>query len=103
MLPSISADPAARSGRAQPITLLGLPEVLMRRARSDASHRRDIKAGLFTPPIRLGGRGVAWPIHEVEQINRAVIAGASADHIRALVKRLVAVRAPTPGDPGATP
>jgi len=72
---------------------LRLPELIARGARKRSSLFRDIKAGLFPPPIPLGPRCSGWPEHEVDLVLRARIAGASPDEIRALVARLVAARA----------
>jgi prophage regulatory protein len=51
-----------------------------------------IAKGLMTPPVKLGPRSVGWPAAEVEAINRARIAGATPDELRALVHRLVGAR-----------
>lgn len=69
-------------------TLLRLPAVKAESglARSTIYHR--ITQGLWTEPVLLGDRCVAWPAHEVEALNAARIAGASNDEIRALVQRL---------------
>lgn len=81
------------------ITLLRLESVVSRRGRSRPQLYVDIKRGVMTPPVRLGGKISAWPSHEVDALNRAEIAGATQDELRALVLRLVAQRAqgrPTP-------
>lgn len=75
------------------ITLLRLPEVLKHRGnRSRASHYRDIQQGLFTKPINIGPRSVAWPAYEVDAINAARLAGKPDTHIQDLVKELEAAR-----------
>lgn len=74
------------------VTLLRLPAVLKARGRSRSTHYADIKLGLFTPPVKLGDNCVGWPEAEVIALNRATIAGASQDDIRALVGQLVASR-----------
>ena len=51
-----------------------------------------IKAGLWTKPIPIGIRSVAWPVHEVEALNAARISGKSDDEIRLLVRDLEAAR-----------
>ena len=51
-----------------------------------------ISQGLFTRPVLIGPRSVAWPALEVEALNYARIAGVSEDAIRALVGRLHAAR-----------
>ena len=52
-----------------------------------------IARGLFVPPIKLGYRSVAWPEHEIDVMNAAVIAGKSEEEIREIVSQLVAARA----------
>lgn len=72
--------------------LLKKPDVLKLTAKSNTTHYNDIKAGLMTPPVRLGENSVAWPEHEIIAINAARIADKSDDEIKALVARLIAER-----------
>lgn len=65
-----------------------LPSVLDASQRSRAAHYKDIQDGFFTKPVRIGGRSVAWPLHEVQRILAARIAGKSDDEIRELVALL---------------
>jgi len=51
----------------------------------------QVKAGLFPPPIKLG-RSSRWIEDEVARAIEARIRGLSDDHLRALVKELVAAR-----------
>jgi prophage regulatory protein len=51
-----------------------------------------ILSGLFPKPVRLGPRSVGWPSHEIDEINKARIAGKSDDEIRFLVSKLEAAR-----------
>ena len=60
--------------------------------RKPGAHYLDIKAGLMVPGVRIGANAVAWPDYELEAINRAKIAGATEDEIRALVTKLVEAR-----------
>ena len=53
---------------------------------------RRIQSNLFTSPVKLGERAVAWPANEVAAINAARIAGKSDDEIRNLVAQLKALR-----------
>ena len=48
--------------------------------------------GLWTKPVSLGARAVAWPAGDVAALNAARIAGKSDDQIRALVLKLEAGR-----------
>lgn len=56
--------------------------------RSNTSIYNAIRAGLFTNPVAIGRRAVAWPDYEVKAITRARIAGQTDDQIRELVNRL---------------
>ena len=73
-------------------SLLRLPDVLRKRARSRSSHYLDIQQGLFTHPVSIGARAVAWPDYEVAILNEARIAGKSDEEIRSLVSQLEASR-----------
>lgn len=53
---------------------------------------RDIAKGLFTAPVNIGGGRVGWPCYEVEKINKARVAGADDEVIKALVAELEANR-----------
>jgi prophage regulatory protein len=54
---------------------------------------QDVRKGLTVKPISIGGRRMALPAAEIEQLNAAKIAGATEDELRALVDRLHAQRA----------
>lgn len=73
-------------------TVWRLPRVLADRARSRSAHYGDIQSGLFTHPVQIGLRAVAWPAHEVQLLNAARIAGQNDDQIRDLVKQLEGAR-----------
>ena len=60
--------------------------------RKPGAHYLDIKSGLMVPGVRIGANAVAWPDFELEAINRAKIAGATEDEIRALVRKLIEAR-----------
>ena len=51
-----------------------------------------VAAGLMVKPLKIGARAAAVPIHEIEAINAARIAGLPDSSIRALVQRLHAER-----------
>jgi len=51
-----------------------------------------IATGLYTTPVRLGPRAVAWPSSEVQAINAARIAGRSDTEIHELVVKLHSAR-----------
>ncbi|SFN05007.1 helix-turn-helix transcriptional regulator [Dokdonella immobilis] len=73
----------------QPLQWLRLPDLITRRRRSRSATYRDIEDGLFPPPVRLGANSSVWPEFEVDAIDRARLAGASDDDIRALVAQQV--------------
>lgn len=72
--------------------LLRLPAVLAARGRKKSAHYADVAADLFTAPVAIGARAVAWPESEVEALNAARIAGRSEAEIRELVRQLEAAR-----------
>ncbi len=57
-----------------------------------SGHYQAIAEGLYTKPVKISARAVGWPAHEVEQINRAKIAGFNDDQLRQLVTKLHAQR-----------
>lgn len=74
-------------------TIYRLPKVktICGLARSTVYQR--VCEGLFTKPIRLGGRAVGWPANEIDAINAARIAGKTDDEVRTLVIDLESRRA----------
>lgn len=82
-------------------TLLRLMQVTERRGRSRSQIYRDIQFGVMTPPVRAGSNISVWPDYEIQQINAAEIAGASAEELRSLVRALTAQRSQLkPASPG---
>jgi prophage regulatory protein len=77
-----------------PIVFISGREVDRRQRRSRSARYRNISAGLLTRPVQLGSRAVGWPEHEIEALNRARLAGADDDAIRALVDELHMQRSP---------
>jgi prophage regulatory protein len=51
-----------------------------------------VSDGRFPKPVRTGPKAVRWPSHEIEALNRAAIAGADEQSIRALVVSMHAAR-----------
>ena len=72
--------------------ILRLPLTCEVTGRKPGAHYLDIKAGLMVPGVRIGANAVGWPDYELEAINRAKIAGATEDEIRALVRKLIEAR-----------
>lgn len=73
--------------------LLRLPAVKGEAGLSRSTIYLRIEQGLWTRPVSLGARAVAWPALEVQALNAARIAGKSDGEIRELVQRLQAARA----------
>jgi prophage regulatory protein len=66
--------------------------VLARRGCQKTQLYREIKRGVVTPGIKKGLKWVVWPAYEIDAINRAEIAGATQDELRALVRQLLEQR-----------
>lgn len=73
-------------------TLLRLPAVKAQSGYSRSTIYLRMSQGLWTRPVSLGARAVAWPACDVVALNAARIAGKSDDQIRALVMKLEAAR-----------
>lgn len=74
------------------IILLKKPTILKACGISKSTLHNRINSGLFTPPVSIGARAVAWPSNEVESITGAIIAGKSEEEIKLLVEVLVQKR-----------
>lgn len=79
-------------------TLLRLPAVKAQSGYSRSTIYLRISQGLWTRPVSLGARAVAWPAGDVVALNAARIAGKSDEQIRALVQRLEVGRLQTAAD-----
>lgn len=82
-------------------TLLRLPAVKGQCGYSRSTIYLRMSQGLWTKPVSLGARAVAWPAADVAALNAARIAGKSDDQIRALVLKLEAGRLSATGDGAA--
>lgn len=67
-------------------------QVAAHRGQSRPQPWRHVRAGLLPPPVRLSAGCTRWPGYEIEAIDRARLAGADDDAVRALVRQLVAAR-----------
>jgi len=74
------------------VSWLRLSDLVTARRRGRSSLYRDVAEGVLTPPVRIGAKASAWPSHEIAEIDRARLAGADENAIRALVRDLVAAR-----------
>ncbi len=72
--------------------LLRRPSVQHVSGQSRSTLYLRISEGLWTRPVSIGPRAVAWPAHEVAALNAARIAGKTDDEIRQLVARLHVAR-----------
>jgi prophage regulatory protein len=72
----------------KPFRILRISEVLVRRGLPKSTFYEQVKNQLMTPPVSLGLRSVGWPEYEVDEINRALISGASIEQIKQLVCEL---------------
>jgi len=74
------------------VSLLRRPTVETRVGLRRACIYKRISLGLFPKPVRIAGRNVAWPDTEIDEYQRAIIAGASDAELRELVERMHAAR-----------
>ena len=72
----------------RPLKLERKPEVQQRTGWPKSTLHARIKQGLFTKPVSLGARAVAWPAHETSAIIQAMISGKSDSEIQTLVIEL---------------
>lgn len=68
--------------------LIRIKPSLERDGDSRSGRYKKISEGLYTRPIRIGPRAVAWPEDECEAILLARISGWSDGQIRTLVEQL---------------
>lgn len=64
----------AATATGEPLSLLRLREVTRRTGKSRSSVYRDVAAGTFPAPVKLGERASAWPEHEISAWCAARIA-----------------------------
>lgn len=76
----------------KPLRILRINEVLQRQGLPKSTFYEKVKMQLMTAPVSLGARSVGWPEHEVDEINKALIAGANVDQIKQLVIQLTEQR-----------
>ena len=70
------------------LALIRIDEVSARTGRSRAVIYEAIKRGEMTRPIKLGAHCSAWPSYELDELIKAVIAGATRDELCELVNEL---------------
>lgn len=79
-------------------TLLRLPAVKAQSGYSRSTIYLRMSQGLWTKPVSLGARAVAWPAGDVAALNAARISGKTDEQIRALVLKLESARLAVVGD-----
>lgn len=82
-------------------TLLRLPAVKAQSGYSRSTIYLRMSQGLWTKPVSLGARAVAWPAGDVAALNAARIAGKTDEQIRALVLKLESARLAVVGEAAA--
>ena len=75
-----------------PIQYLRINEVIKICGLPKSSFYEKVKLGLMPPAVSLGQRAVAWVNFEIDAVNKALLAGATEDEIKALVVKLVEQR-----------
>lgn len=70
--------PATATATGEPLNLLRLREVTRRTGKSRSSVYREVAAGTFPAPVKLGERASAWPEHEITAWCQARIAARDA-------------------------
>lgn len=73
-------------------TLLRLPVVKAQSGYSRSTIYLRMSQGLWTKPVSLGARAVAWPAGDAAALNAARIAGKTDVQIRTLVLKLESAR-----------
>jgi prophage regulatory protein len=70
------------------MAILRIPKALEETGLGRTKFYAFVRDGLMVEPVSIGGRASGVPSEELLAINRARIAGATDDQVRALVKRL---------------
>ncbi|MFT7109666.1 MAG: prophage regulatory protein [Psychrobacter glaciei] len=86
------ADTMQTNFQQVPVTIIRLTDVMIRTGLPKSSVYEKIKNKEITPPIAIGARRVAWPAYEIDEINRALIAGLDSQAIKTLVAKLTEQR-----------
>lgn len=71
------------------ISIIKQSEVLEMTRQSPTTLWRQVKEGVFTPPIRVGGRSVGYIQEEVQAILSARSIGVQEEGLKQLVKTLI--------------
>jgi prophage regulatory protein len=74
------------------ITFQRIPETLRVSGKSHSALYRAMSDGTFTPPVKIGAKSAAHPVHEVNAILGAELNGATPEQLRKLVADLLKQR-----------
>lgn len=74
--------------QAADVSLFRLPNVLATTGMTRSGLYARVASGLFTRPVKIGPKIIAWPAHEVQAIVQAHVSGMSESGIALLVQRL---------------
>lgn len=80
----------------KPLRFIRKKEVINRLGISTNSLDLKIKDGLFTKPIQVSDRIIAWPEYELDSIMIHLLQGCQDDEIKAVVSSLTENRQPVP-------
>lgn len=75
-----------------PITIIRRKQLEQRMGIGRSTIYLRISQSLITSPVSLGAHSVGWPLHEIDAIIAARVAGKSDDEIKTLVSELEAAR-----------
>lgn len=75
-----------------PITIIRRKQLEQRMGLGRSTIYLRISQSLITSPVSLGAHSVGWPLHEIDAIIAARVAGKSDDEIKTLVSELEAAR-----------
>lgn len=67
---------------------LNTQEILHRTGYSRTTLYNRVKSALFMKPLKLDGRSVVWPEHEVEELLRFMLSEPTQDQIWSLVSKI---------------
>jgi len=75
-----------------PTLILRITDVMLRTGLPKSSVYEKVKNNEITKPVSIGLKRVGWPSYEIDEINKALIAGADPKAIKNLVAKLTEQR-----------
>ncbi|MGR5412859.1 helix-turn-helix transcriptional regulator [Vibrio astriarenae] len=76
----------------QELRIIRKPEALLATGLKSSTFHNQINQGLMVKPVNLGARSSGYPLHEINMINAARIAGKNDCEIKELVSKLMSLR-----------